>query len=482
MKAEIHVEPTLRHEDDSIVGMVSVSALASSFREDERKALNLICVIDTSFSMKDGKLDLVKATLDFVIEHLTPKDRVALVHFGSRAEIVFDLMEMTSENKEITKRKIYDVRYGGSTNISGGLLMGLDVVIQDNERGEKLDVSPLYNLMLFTDGAANRGITDIPSLTKAVESVIEPIKTNTNIFAFGFGKDHDEEMLTEISGITHGDSYYYIEDQEDIGPQFAECLGGLLSLVAQNVTLEIKCGLDSGYIIPKVWSSKQKRGDNSILIDIGDIYYEQQRDIVFVFKSLYLEFVLECNLSYFNVITNEAVRNQNAECTYSELSKPEDSSINPEVLRNYQRVTAAECIKRAMVIAQTDLESAKVFINQFITRLMELNGGDEEDVLVNDLKKCLDVMESRERYLDIGKATLSTVSISHENQRSSHYATSYQNQMVGQLLTSEAYLNASSTPQVHDPYEVCCVSSNRSTLSRSIYRSASSSIPILPGS
>ncbi len=34
--------------------------------------------------------------------------------------------------------------------------------------------------------------------------------------------------------------YYYIENSENIPESFADCIGGLLSVVAQNIVLKIK--------------------------------------------------------------------------------------------------------------------------------------------------------------------------------------------------------------------------------------------------
>lgn len=440
MQAKIHIEPNLRHDGD-IVGMVSMDTASTSFSEEDRAALNLVCVIDTSYSMRDGKLELVKATLDFVTEHLTSKDKMSVVHFGSKAGVVFDLVEMNSKNKEVTKRRIHAMRSDGCTNLSGGLLLGLSVVSRDIEsRGT--EENPGYSVLVFTDGEANRGITEIPRLTEAITAMLEngsqPIKPHTNILTFGFGVEHDVEMLSEISDITHNGTYYYIEDQDSIGPQFVECLGGLLSLTAQNTTLRIKSGSDLGYTVPKVWNTKGGRCDGGYVVPVGDLYYGQQRNIVFTFKPVEEEIVIECELSYFDVITNTYIRDEPLRVDWDGETH-DDGELNPELLQNYHRVIVAECIKEAMDIAESDLGRAKAQIREL---LVKLRSRGCEDILLEDLKKCLSVMESRDEYMDIGRATLKTVGLSHENQRSSHYVTSYQNAMVDRLSSSKSYKNA----------------------------------------
>jgi len=444
MQAKIHIEPNLRHDGD-IVGMVSMDTTSTSFSEEDRAALNLVCVIDTSYSMRDGKLELVKATLDFVTEHLASKDKMSVVHFGSEADVVFDLVEMNSRNKELAKRRIHAMRYDGCTNLSGGLLLGLNVVSRDIEsRGTEENSG--YSVLVFTDGEANRGITEIPRLTEAIAAMLEngshPIKPHTNILTFGFGVEHDTKMLSEISGITSNGAYYYIEDQDSIGPQFAECLGGLLSLTSQNTTLRIKSGSDLGYTVPKVWNAKKSSVGGEYVIPVGDLYYGQQRNIVFTFKPVAEEGIIECELSYFDVITNTYIRNESLRVDFKNVEPHESGELNPGLLQNYHRVVVAECIKEAMSIAESDLERAKTQIREL---LVKLRSRGCEDILLDDLTKCLNVMESRDVYVNVGRATLKTVGLSHENQRSSHYTTLYQNAMVNRLSSSESYKNVYAT-------------------------------------
>lgn len=445
MQSLIEIDPHLRHTHDSFVGMVSINTDLSSFREETRKELNLVCIIDTSHSMKDGKLNLVKTTLDFVIEHLTDKDRLSLVSFGSKATIDFDLLTMNNENKEIAKRKVNNMRYDGCTNLSGGLLLGLDTIFTDSKTRsyDSLSGTLTYKILLFTDGEANRGITEIEMLNSTIRSILDEnisSKYQVDILTFGFGSDHDMDMLSNLSNITSNGRYYYIKDQDSIGPQFVECLGSLLSLVAQNTTLSIKYGSSLGYLIPKVWHSKHSKMEEQYIIPIGDVYYGQKCNIVFTFKNLFVDCELECSLSYFDVVSNTYIRNKIEKEEFSVLSSESEGEINPLILRNYQRVIVAEGIKEAMEIAETDLERAKTQIKELLEKLNEV---DEKDILIEDLKECLHVMESRDKYIRVGRATLTTMSCEHGNQRGSHYTTIYQNTMVNELLTSDSYLNTS---------------------------------------
>ena len=63
-----------------------------------RTSVDLICVIDNSGSMNGQKIELVKDTLKFLIETLTPSDRLSIILFNSYATRVCGLKCVTPEN------------------------------------------------------------------------------------------------------------------------------------------------------------------------------------------------------------------------------------------------------------------------------------------------------------------------------------------------------------------------------------------------
>lgn len=53
--------------------------------------------------------------------------------------------------------------------------------------------------MLFTDGLANVGIIKIPDIVKAVQTSLQKIDSACSIFTFGYGTDHDQNMLRYVT-------------------------------------------------------------------------------------------------------------------------------------------------------------------------------------------------------------------------------------------------------------------------------------------
>lgn len=52
------------------------------------------------------------------------------------------------------------------------------------------------------------------------------------VFTFGYGSEHDADLLHAVADAGNG-LFYYIENQDNIPDSFCDCLGGLLSVAAQ---------------------------------------------------------------------------------------------------------------------------------------------------------------------------------------------------------------------------------------------------------
>jgi von Willebrand factor type A domain len=122
-----------------------------------------------------------------------------------------------------------------------------------------------------------------------------PISTQ----CFGYGTDHDAALLQAMAEASLG-GYYFVEKQADVGGAFGDALGGIMSVVAQQVVLHIQvpnsdCSSEArhftGIEIVKVHGgdmskaavavdSIQRHDDGSYSVILGDMYAEESRDVV----------------------------------------------------------------------------------------------------------------------------------------------------------------------------------------------------------
>jgi Ca-activated chloride channel family protein len=82
--------------------------------------------------MHGEKIQLCKETIELLSKYLLPKDKLSITTFDTDVKQIFQLSEMTSQNKQNVEAVIKNVKAGSSTNLSGGLMDAIGVLKQSN--------------------------------------------------------------------------------------------------------------------------------------------------------------------------------------------------------------------------------------------------------------------------------------------------------------------------------------------------------------
>jgi len=259
---------------DTHTTLAMVSLVAPVHMPVARLPLEIVAVVDRSGSMSGPKMANMKQTLQFLVNKgMQSGDSLAIVAFDDTVDTRLSLTIMDGSGKSEALDAIKKIHPGRTTNLSGGLLQGIDLL----QRAPAPSGGSTRAVLLFTDGIANNGITDNAGILEAARGAMTD--TAMPLFMFGFGADHNEDMLRSLAGATNG-LYYYLEKEETIPEAFADCLGGLVAVVAQNATLVLTPM--PGVTISHVHASyKQTQGGNSAIeLSLGDVYAEEEKDIV----------------------------------------------------------------------------------------------------------------------------------------------------------------------------------------------------------
>ena len=195
-------------------------------QEGDRSPIDLVCVIDISGSMSGEKIDLVRKTLVSLLELVNEHDRICLIQFDDRAERLTPLLRNDKTNLPIFTSKIGQLRDRGGTNIATGMNLAFKVL---QERKESNPVTSIFLLTDGLDGGADQRVNAHLIKHKLLE-------TTFTINCFGFGRDHDEDLLNNISKLKDG-SFYFVDKLDTVDECFASALGGLMSVVALDINL-----------------------------------------------------------------------------------------------------------------------------------------------------------------------------------------------------------------------------------------------------
>ena len=148
--------------------------------------------------------------------------------------------------------------------------------------------------------------------------------------------------------------YYFIEKSEDIPTAFADCLGGLVSVVAQNATLVLE-GSDAA-TVAKVHGSYKTEADAATkrtTVSLGDLYSEDEKDVLIALELPALPTAaaaapaVRATLRYFNVATAKMEERS----TVLEIARPEATPtaqpLNLKIDEQRNRVALAEAMESA---------------------------------------------------------------------------------------------------------------------------------------
>mmetsp|Transcript_730 Transcript_730/g.859 ORF Transcript_730/g.859 Transcript_730/m.859 type:complete len:397 (-) Transcript_730:37-1227(-) len=351
-------------------------------------------------------MKLVQETLHFVVQQLKAEDGFSIVSYDAKPKVELPLKKMTKENKELARDAIKNMKVGSMTNMSGGLLMGISQLI-NREKGKGNDVS---TIIVFTDGKANVGIRSKELIARAVENTTKDIDGVCSIFCMGFGSDHSQQMLRSISEAGNG-MYYFIEHQDDIPESFGDCVGGLLSIVAQNLKLTVTAVGDCK--LQKVLTTYPSTLVNDVgIVELHDLYSEESRDLMFTAclpeatTLTEAQEVLEYKLEYFSVLSCSMEVVKSTATIKRTSSLPPGSTVTDYFVdRQKNRLAAAEALENARKVGDDgDLAAARKILNVALTSIKQSISSKDElcKGMINDLEDCLLDMQDKRQY---GKAS-----------------------------------------------------------------------------
>jgi hypothetical protein len=369
--------------------------------------------------MHGDKLKLVKASLRFMVSQLGAADRFGLVVWDDDVETQFRIAAMDDDGKASALEAIGAVTTRGCTNLSSGLLQAIKVIQADTAH---LPGPRTASVLLFTDGLANRGVQEQEQLVECMRGVSAPADPAAvpTVFTFGFGSDHNADMLRAVSDQGKG-LYYFLENKEAIPQTFADCLGGLLSVVGQNlsVTIEALSGASLGQVFTKF--SQTDHSDSAITLNLGDLYSEERRDLV---ATIDLPAESACDscplyavrLKYFDTVNARSVQVETQLVLPRLKELPDDMSEDTEVAAQYGRCRAARAMEDANRLGKEGKFSEGQTLLRDTTALLRDTAGCEE--LQLDLQECMSGMQDRQSYETRGTYAMNNYSCSASNQRS----------------------------------------------------------------
>ena len=204
---------------------LSLAISAIGDRQAYDLPLNLCLVLDRSGSMSERPLEMVKQAAINIVGKLKPGDRISIVAFDHRAQVVVPNQFVT--DLEPIKQKIRLMVADGGTSIDEGLRLGLKEVALHNQHC-------VSRIFLLTDGENEHG--DNRRCFRIAELAGE---YNVTIDTLGFGEHWNQDALEQISDTAQG-TLVYIERPEQVLAEFERLFNRAQSVGLTNSFLTVE--------------------------------------------------------------------------------------------------------------------------------------------------------------------------------------------------------------------------------------------------
>ncbi|KAK3157723.1 hypothetical protein QOZ80_2AG0127070 [Eleusine coracana subsp. coracana] len=411
--------------EENFAILIHLKAPRSPASLNSRAPLDLVTVLDVSGSMAGSKLALLKRAMSFVIDCLGPNDRLSVIAFSTSAWRLFPLRKMTSFGKQQSHQAVSSLVANGGTNIAEALWKASRVMEDRQAR------NPVCSIILLSDGVDHHLTPAAPGAAPDYTQLVPPSILpgsghHVAVHAFGFGSDHDSRTMHAVAEMSGG-TFSFIDAVGSIQDAFAQCIGGLLSVVAQETRLTVDC-LADGVALTSVRSGGYASGvaadGRGGFVEVGDLYADEERDFLVTVRvppgrgdtALVLAAV-----TYRDAVTADSVRVQSAPVIVVRTAVRVATTVAPEVEREWHRVRATEDMAAARAAAEGNDFARAAEILEARRRALEscarLRSDPQTVALVAELREMQDRAENRPRYEESGRAYILAGLSSHSWQR-----------------------------------------------------------------
>ena len=410
----------------------SIELQGSEEGNGQRSGVDIICVIDVSGSMSGPKLELVQKTLLFMVKRLSDTDRVSIITFSDDAKTLSNLLVVNESGKEKLSKIIGSMRIEGGTEIILGLETSM-VVLTNRKK-----INQVTSVLLLTDGVDNNVGTAMQRLEKLFVKYDKQIPTNYSIHTFGYGSDHQADLLNSVSQRKNG-GFYFVESEASIPQVFSDCLGEMMSIIADSIQVELSTQPGTiPFSLTKVYS---ETGDTSFRMP--PVLAGEKKEAMFLLSfpanpvpvpEGHREQPIKARVSYTLTLSKERV-NQEVFLDISVVNEGVPNFtvvLDEDVMVNFYRAKAAEILREAAILGDRgDMENARNLISSGAEEVKTCVVASHPTVM--KLKEDLDSAVPRFKNVSVyehgGKADLKSKANNHYNKRGM-----YKNAMQKKLM------------------------------------------------
>jgi len=230
---------------------------------EKRTPINVAIVLDRSGSMSGEKIRKAKEAAQMAVDQLGPDDIVSVVSYNHTVDVLVPATRVN--NRSQINRRIDRLFAAGNTALFAGVSKGAYEVRKYMARNR------INRVILLSDGLANVGPSSPGELASLGWSLS---KEGISVTTIGLGHDYNEDLMFSLARNSDG-NHAFAENAADLARIFSYEFGDLLSVVAREVYVTIRCA--PGVRPLRVLGRQAEIAGDTVVARLNQIYAEQEK-------------------------------------------------------------------------------------------------------------------------------------------------------------------------------------------------------------
>lgn len=208
------------------------------------------------------KIDSAEQAVASILDQLHSGDRFAIVQFNSNASVVKSMNTVNTTDMQLTKKRVFNIIAGGSTNLGAGM----DLALQQFGNPYEIDSYDYENrIIVLTDAQPNTGDYSGYGLVNQVQS-----NAGRGIYTtfIGVGVDFNTQLI-ELITKTKGANYYAIHSPREFRDRMEQEFDYMVTPLVFDLTLSFQ---SNGWQIEKVFGSPEADASTGELMRVNTMF------------------------------------------------------------------------------------------------------------------------------------------------------------------------------------------------------------------
>ncbi|MEZ5923115.1 MAG: VWA domain-containing protein [Hyphomicrobiaceae bacterium] len=232
-----------------------------------RTPVNVAVVVDRSGSMEsENKIGKAREAASMALSRLGAEDIAAVVAYNHEVDVLLPATKLARQGD--VQRAIDHLYAGGNTALYAGTEQGLREVMKFADRQR------VNRVILISDGLANVGPSEPDEVAVLGRKAAE---RGVSITTIGLGLGYNEDLMSKLAFASDG-NHAFVRDAGDLVEIFNKEFGDVLSVVAQELIIEIECR--QGFKPIRVLGRDAEIQGRRITARLNQIYGRQQKYMV----------------------------------------------------------------------------------------------------------------------------------------------------------------------------------------------------------